>query len=117
MSFTLCTQKQAVDKAGINANSAAIISGELLQRWSDETEGMINLVTRRDWVTGSPADNNISGVLAEIASSHIANKIINYDMSGYTSRLEATTMLDVNKDIFREGISALKQDENQELNK
>ncbi len=113
MSWGLCISGQAIRKAGLNANSAITLSGAAMDKWSDESEGFINSETRRDWIT-NPASANFSGALADIASSHIANKIINYDMSGYTSRIEAQTMLDVNADIVRKGIAFLKLKEHQE---
>jgi len=110
MSFTLCTSAGAILKAGVNANSDIVLSAGALERWSDETEGFINSETKTDWLTDTAAAN-FAGALEDVATSHIANKIISYDMSGYTRILEAQTLLDVNSDIVRKGISFLKDKE------
>ena len=113
MSFTLCTSGQALAKAGLNAN----VSGAALDNWSNESEGFFMGETRRDWITNAP-DANISGMVADIVSAHIGNKIINYDMTNFPLGLnEAALMMDVNSDIIRKGIAILKDDTNQELNK
>lgn len=113
MAWNLCLSGAAIAKAGLNANSDIIVSGVTMDRWSDETEGFINSETRRDWITDT-ASANFAGALEDVASSHIANKIINYDMSGFTSRFEAGLMMDVNADIVRKGIAFLKQEEHKE---
>lgn len=110
MSFTLCTSGAAAAKAGVNVNSDVLGDSTILATWSDETEGYINAETRRDWITEAP-NSATSGALADVASSHIANKMVNYDMNGYTSREEAQTILDVNADIARRGISFLSKQE------
>ena len=94
MAWTLTTSGSAIYKAGANASAIAIASGSMLLKWSDEVEGLINARTRHDWIA-TPATTNFLGSLSNLASDLIAIRIINYDMSGYTSRSEAQTMLDV----------------------
>ena len=94
MSWNFTSQAKAVAKAGANANSTITISDATLADWSDDIEGDINTITKRDWITNPPSTNT-AGILSNIASSMIAMQIINYDMGGYTSRTEAQTMLDV----------------------
>jgi len=113
MAWNLCSSQAAIDKAGTNANSTVIASGPILALWSDQTEGFINSETRKDWITNA-ATTHFSGALADVASSLIANKIITYDMSGYTSRQEALTMLNVHRDTARLGIAFIKDEENKE---
>lgn len=109
MSWTLCTSGSAIAKGGANANSTIIASGSTLAMWSDEAEGNIVMVTRRDWV-GSYASVNtyVKNALSDCCSSMIAKQIISYDMSGYTSRAEAQTMLNVQDDVVSDKIKALK---------
>ena len=109
MSWSMCSSGAAIAKAGANANSTIVNDITTMENWSDETEGYINAETRRDWIT-NPASGSTSGALIDVASSHIGNKIINYDMSGYSTRLEASIMLDVNADIIRKGITFLKDE-------
>lgn len=116
MSWTLCTSGQAILKAGANANSTIVASGASLALWSTEAEGRICAETHTDFVTNySSYNSQIQGALQEAASSLIGIKIINYDMGGYTSRQEATTMLDVNNDTYNNCIKILSQKELQRL--
>lgn len=109
MSWTLCTSGAAVIKSGVNSNTDIKVSGSFLALWSDDAEGRICAVTRRDWVGDYlTVDPLVSGALADVSSSMIAMDIINYDMSGFTSRQEATTMLDVLYDKVNKGLSFLK---------
>ena len=110
MTWVLCTSGAATAKAGANAN----ISGALIAEWSNEVEGTINTLTRRDWITNPPTAK-FSGALADLASDMIAMKIINFDMGGFTSRLEASTMLDVLRDNSSRILDALKEDKIKEI--
>ncbi len=113
MAFTLCTSGSAVTKAGLDANVNIIKDNVVLNRWSDETEGYINSETRKDWLDDTPK-SNFSGSLSDVASSHIAMKIVNYDLDSYPTLSQAQTILDVNADIVRKGIAFLKDDNVQE---
>lgn len=109
MSWTLCTSGAAIRKAGANANSTIVASGSAIQDWTDQAEGYIISFTRRDWVDSySSVDAGVKHALADCCSDLVAKKIINYDMSGYTSRLEAQTMLDVLDDNANRILKELK---------
>jgi len=115
MSWTLCTSGAAIYKAGTNANSTVVASGSILQEWSDEVEGSIDTLTRKDWVASfASVAANFKPILTDLASDMIATKIINYDMSGYTSRTEVQTMLDVLHDNIIRNLNELKKQEIQE---
>ena len=110
MTWILCTSGAAVLKAGRNANSTITISGAALTAWCDQAEAQINTATRRDWITEvASTKTNFAGILSDLCSDIIAIKIINYDMSGYTSKLEATTMLDVLRDNMIRNLEILKE--------
>ena len=113
MAWSMCSSGAAIYKAGANADSTAIASASILAEWSNEIEGWINAETRHDWIS-TPATANFTGILKSVAASLIGNNIIAYNMSGYTSRTEAQTMLDVNRDIATQGLKVLSAKENQE---
>lgn len=116
MSFTLTSSGAIVSKAGANVNSTAAASGALIKLWCDQAEAAVNAATRKDWVAGyAGVTANFKGILDDVASDMAAMKLINYDMSGYTSRLEATTMLDVLRDNIIRNIEILKDDKNKEV--
>lgn len=114
MSFNLTTSGACIIKAGKGANAAIVISGATLSKWCDQAEGTLNASTRRDWVTDT-ASAGFSGILDDTVSDIVAMKIINYDMSGYTSRQEATTMLDVLRDNIVRNTEILQQERNKEV--
>ena len=108
--WTFCTSGSAIFKAGENADATAIADATNLAILSSEVQGRIIAETRRDWATTySTLPNGIKDVLSLCSSSMIANHIINSNMSGYTSRTEAQTMLNINYDMARECIAFLKE--------
>ena len=108
MSWTMCTSGAAIAKAGANANSDVKASGAVMDRWSDEAEATVNVLTRKDYVADYPSSANVQGILADVTSSIIAGNIISYDMGGFTSRAEAETMLDFLRDSYTRGLSLLR---------
>lgn len=109
MSWTFCSSGSAVSKAGLNVNTGVTASGSLLTNWSNQAEGTICMLTRRDWLTYySDLSTPVKYALEDISSSMIAKQMINFDMSGYTNSQEAFTMLNVQDDIIRTGIKVLE---------
>lgn len=116
MSWTLTTSGAAIAKSGTNANSTIIASGSTLQKWSDDAEGYVITLTRRNWVTGySAVDAGVKSILSDVVSSLIAKQIICYDMSGYVNLAEAQTMLNVHDDLAQRGIEILKDFKSNDL--
>ena len=109
MSFTLCTSGAIVSKAGTNVNSTAAASAALLEQFSTEAEAQICAESRYDWVTNFSSLQSVQKeILGDICSSLGAIKLINFDMSGYTSRSEAETMLDVWRDNAQLNLNLIK---------
>lgn len=106
MSFTLCTSGAIVMKAGVYVNQTAAVSGAILQQFSDDAEGFINAMTRYDWVANYNAiSTNFKPTLSDAASCFAASYLIAYDMSGYTSRGEAESIINV---LYDRGMKAIK---------
>jgi hypothetical protein len=115
MAWTFCTSGAAVAKAGNNVSTTIKASGAWLADWSDQVEGSINAESKYDYLTNFATMNaNYKQALAEAASSMIGNKLIMWDMSGFTSRFEATTMLDINHDMLTRNLKFLKTRTTQE---
>lgn len=115
MSWTLSTSAAAIAKAGAGANTTIVASTATLAKWSDEAEGTLCSVTRYDWLTNyTSIGTNFKPILDDTISDIVGMKIINYDMSGYTSRAEAQTMLDVLRDNHIRNIEILKDEKNKE---
>ena len=110
MSYNLTTQQKILGLAGSGVNST--LSGSaILSGFCDDAEGTFCTRTRRDWITLSGSTlANFRGVVSETVASMAAIKAINYDMTGYFSKTEAQTMLDVLRDITERNITDLKDD-------
>lgn len=92
----------AVRKCG--ANVSAAIPEAAWTEWISGAEAIINATMRNGTLT-------ISGnefIIADIASSLVCINGIAYDMSGYTSRVEAETMMDVQRDSALRGLSLIR---------
>lgn len=98
MAWTFCTSGSAINKAGANANATIVLSGNALAAYSNAAEGEIVNETNINFLASFASLSTTSGIkeaLASVCEDKIAMKIINYDMSGFTSRSEAQTMLNV----------------------
>jgi hypothetical protein len=102
-------------KAGANVNTA--ISGSImLSHWCDEAEAEICTLTRKDWVTDyANVKANFKTILGDVVSDLVCMKAIAYDTSGYSTRVEAQTMLDYLRDSSLRKIEALKDDKVKEV--
>lgn len=115
MTYNFCTSGAVIMKAGKNASSIAIASAALLQEFSDEAEAYINTECRYDFIANySKIGTNYKFALAEAASALIGNKIIHWDMSGYTNRGEAEDMININNNSAMRIIDMLKDKKTQE---
>ena len=101
---TLCQSGAALLKAGANRSSSlATLSGaNVANLYVDElinqAESVINAVSRKNWsaeVSAGNVSQDTSKILEDWCSNLTAMYLIEYDMSGFTSRREAETMLDV----------------------
>lgn len=101
MSWTLSTSGAAIYKSGANHNTVfdGTTGYTILTNWSDQVEAQLNSLSGYDWVANfASLQTNFKSILDDTVSDILAMRIINYDMSGYTSRTEAQTMLDVIRD-------------------
>lgn len=92
---TLAKNDNVVKKAGANHNTT--YSAEAYTNvYILLGEAKICLDTRYDWVTNYASVSTIGKeVLREAVSCYAAIDVINADMSGFTSRQEALTMINV----------------------
>jgi len=113
MAWTFCLSGSAIVKAGANANSDIVLAGAILDEWSDEVEGAICTITRKDWVADyASITANFKPILADLASDLIAMKMVNYDPGGYT---KPQLILDVLKDNVERNLKSLKDKSDQEV--
>lgn len=115
MTTTFATSGACVIKAGKNVSSdfTGTVSDAKWTTLINEAESFINVITRVNYTdTYSTLNGDKKLLLENVCSDLAAMYAINYDMSGYTSRIEAQTMLDVLRDRVNEGIKLLMDKEN-----
>jgi len=103
-----CTVAEVERKAGANC-SATSKAEAYVDDYTTQAESLINAVCRfnfSDAYAGLNAD--VKGLLKEVASDIAAIYVIQYDMSGFTSRTEAEDMINVLRDAALRGLSILK---------
>ena len=94
--------------AGINANatSKAVAATDV---YVLDVEAGINARTRYNWSDAYSALNaDVKYLLMQTAAAKCAMVVIMNDMSGFSSRVEAETMLDFLRDIYELNIKALE---------
>jgi hypothetical protein len=96
-------------RAGENANTTAkaVAATDI---YVLNVESTINSLTRFNWSDAFTAGLNVDvqGVLTDTGASMCAMNVINADMSGFTSRTEAQTMLDVLNNNVQRNLSILR---------
>ena len=105
-------------KAGVNVNTnlslasgaSLIVAGDfVVDKWITEAESLINAATRYNWTdVYASLDIDVKKILDEVSSNLAAIYAIVYDMSGYTSRVEAEDMINVYRDAALRGIAVLR---------
>ena len=81
-----------------------------------QVESLINVSTTYNWSDAYATLNvDVRGILKEVATNLAAMYVIQYDMSGFSSRIEAETMLDVLREGALRGMSILRNKNPQEF--
>ena len=111
MTTTLCVSGACILKAGKNVSSD--LTGTTSDaKWTtliNEAEAYLNTITRYDLVGNyASLDAENKKILEMVCSDIAAMYGIIYDMSGYTSRFEAQTMLDVLRDKITDNVKLLQ---------
>ena len=102
-------------KAGANASatSKAVAATDV---YVLEVESMVNVLTRYNWgdaYAGLNAD--VKDILKGVTSDLCAIYMIQWDMSGYTSRTEAEDMINILRDSALRGLSILRDKKQQDF--
>lgn len=109
------TTEEVQRKAGANASSTANVEA-YINDFMTQAESFINTATTYNWSDAYATLNaDVKGILKEIASNLAAMYVIQYDMSGFTSRSEAETMLDVLREGALRGLSIIRNKNPQEF--
>lgn len=102
------TTAEVQRKAGLGANATAA-SEAYINDFMTQVESEINAVCRYNFSDNySSLNADTKGLLKQCASNLAAIYVIIYDMSGYTSRIEAEDLINVLRDAALRNLSLLK---------
>lgn len=107
----MCLSGGALLKAGANVSTTlSTTGGDDVDTFINEAESYINAVCRYNYTDAyAGLNDDVKKLLEEVSSNLAAMYCLQYDMSGYTSRAEAQTMLDVLYQRVQDGIKILKE--------
>lgn len=108
-----CTGTEVQRKAG-NGASATSKAEAYTNDFIAQAESLINVMTRNNWSDQYGSLNaDVKGILKEVASNLAAIYVINYDMSGFTTRTEAENMVNILRDAALRGMAVLRDKKQQ----
>lgn len=109
MAYTgiFCTEAEITSREGAGVSSS--VTEAMHNSSAAMAESFINVTTRYNWSDAySGLNADVKAVLSETAACLAAINGIEYDMSGYTSRGEAESMITTLRDIALRNISILR---------
>ena len=109
------TTAEVARKAGANA-SATSVAEAYVNDYMTQAESLINVLCRYNFSDNySTLNADVRGLLKEVASNIAAIYVITYDMSGFTTRIEAEDMVNILRDAALRGLSLLRDKKNQDF--
>jgi len=101
------TTAEVSRKAGANASATSNVEA-YINDFMTQVESQINCMCRINFSDNYAALNaDVKGILKECASNLAAIYVIQFDMSGFTSRIEAEDMINVLRDAALRNLSVL----------
>lgn len=111
MAYLVTTEAEIEQKSG--ANVSAAYDTTAMENAEKRGLALLNCLTRYNWADNLPTNADVKAMLSNFISSFVAIEAINYDMSGFTSRSEAESMITVLRDgMMRD--AAIIRDEKQQ---
>ena len=108
MAYIMTTEAEIEQKSG--AGVSATFDTTAMTASNLRAESMVNSIARYNFSDAVTAGLNadVKGLLSDICSSFVAIEAISYDMSGYSSRIEAEDMINVLRDGMLRNLSILR---------
>jgi len=107
------TTAEVQRKAGANASTVSNAEA-YINDYMAQVESEINVFCRKNYSdTYAALDADVKGILKQGASNLAAIYVITYDMSGFTSRNEAESMINVLRDSAIRVLSTIRDKKNQ----
>jgi len=108
MASIFATTAEVARKAGANA-SAVSVAAAYVDDYLTQVESEINCVCRYNFSDNFATLNaDVKGLLKQAASNLAAIYVIQYDLSGFTSRVEAEDMINILRDAALRNLSILR---------
>lgn len=102
------TSDEIMVKAGENVDATGATESRI-NALCKQAESYINCVSRYNWSDNYAGLNaDVKGILSDAESCLVAIYLIQFNMAGYTSRVEAEDMLNINKVRFNECMELLQ---------
>ena len=112
---TLCVREDVMKFAGAKANSTATAEA-YTNIYIKMAEGYVCTASRYDWVSSYASVSSIGKeLLRNATAAWAAIMAIEYDPSGYTSKEEMQTLLDVCWSMVKETVNLLRDDKYREF--
>ena len=93
----MTTEAEIKQKSGAGVNGT--FDTTAMTASNIRAESVINAASRYNWSDKYATLNaDVKGILSDFCSSFVAIEAISYDMSGYTSRIEAEDMVNILRD-------------------
>ena len=91
----LSTDAEMLAMAGENVNATGFTDNNKTA-WGLQAEAYLSAISRYDWSTNvGTIDSTTAEMLSEYVSRYVAICAISYNMSGFTSRVEAEDMINI----------------------
>lgn len=104
---TLCSEDEVDSKAGENVSAS--VTQDMKNDWIKQIESFVNCSCRFNFTDAyASLEDEVKRILSEVTSCVVAAYAISYDMSGYTSRIEAENMINFLMFRYRQGMEILK---------
>jgi len=105
------TSDEILTKAGENVDGTGSTEARI-NALCVQVEATINNISRYDWSTNFALYKTLAtGILTEVESNLVAIYLIQFNMSGYTTRIEAEDMINTLRDAALRGMSLLRDQE------
>lgn len=114
---TFCTSGACLLKAGKDVSTDFTVgtpggqtATAAIDQLINQAESFINTITGVNYTdTFSGLDDDKKKILEDVASSHVAMAMIQYDIASYQNRGQAQTMLNINHNRVTSGTDLLKE--------
>lgn len=102
------TSDEILVKAGENVDATGSTEARI-NALCLQVESTINAISRYNWSDAYAGLNaDVKGILSEVESNLVAIYLIQFNMAGYTTRIEAEDMVNILRDGALRGLSLLR---------